>query len=179
MARVNLTKSKAQELLRARERSGKSQYELASELAWVRSKIKRIERAEIANIDEEDLTALERVLDVKESKKARVGKRPKVIKLFPGSTKVEGLFTKVVRQHHRQKPHFENQVFFLVTVRSTWHPDNLLGLEVELEGLQGTIHGVEHRGDQVPIRAGERVPIMLWGEGIAKRRPGARKRSSA
>ena len=175
MARIKLTKNKAQELLRAREGSGKSQYEVADALGWVRSKIKRIEKAEISTIDEDDLVQLERFLNVQESssKKAPAKKTPvtssekgaQIISMF----KPDKLFSKVRHLLDRHTEKTRNQVFFEVTMAQQMSAEELLNVrKVELLGVTGSINGVENTQDQTPLRAGDRVVIMLWGSGIAQ-----------
>ena len=172
MARIKLTKNKAQELLRARERAGKSQYEVADSLGWVRSKIKRIEKAEIQSIDEDDLKQLEQFLSVKESssKKAESAtksseKGGKLLTMF----KSDKLFTKVRHLMDRHQARTLNQVFFEVTMGKAMSAEELLNVrKVELLGVVGSINGVENTQDQDPLRPGDRVVIMLWGPGIAQ-----------
>jgi transcriptional regulator with XRE-family HTH domain len=168
MARVTLTKKKAQELFRAREATGKSQYEVAEELGWVRSKIKRLEKAEVKTILEEDLQTLEEYLGVQESSSkegAPVKKRSsrKVISMF----KAEDLFSNVL--HLPERTTGKNLQFFEVTMAKTMSAEDLHRVrEIELLGVMGSINGVENSQSQVPIPAGDRVVIMLWGAGIGK-----------
>ena len=62
-----------------------------------------------------------------------------------------------------------NQVYFEVTMAKDMTADQLLGIrKVELLGVTGSINGVENTQDQNPLRAGDRVAIMLWGPGIGK-----------
>jgi len=172
MARVALTKKMAEELLHARERASKSQYEIADELGWVRSKIKRIEKAEIKTIDEADLKQLAQLLGVKDlstkrlsSKKRSTSSGAKVISLF----KVKGLFTKVRHLPLRSLAGGKNVLFFEVTMAKDMTAEQLLEVrKVDLLGVTGSINGVENTQDQNPIRAGDRVSIMLWGMGIGE-----------
>lgn len=190
MARVKLTKKKAAEFVAARTKRELSQYELADKLGWPRAKVKRIEKGEVATIDEIDLRQLCRALGVQEpsnvkepktkragSKKRSKAERKKVVSIFE-----EGrLFTKVY--HLVERNGQSNQVYFEVTMAKEISPDALCRVRsVELLGVTGSINGVENSVAQDPIPAGDRVVIMLWGPGIGvdvgnlnkKKRPGAR-----
>lgn len=189
MARVKLKVQKALELAEARKRKGLSQYELADQLKWPRSKIKRIEKAEVLTIEEKDLKKLCKRLGVKvpsnvlepAQKKAlskkRSSRKSNVVSMF----KEEGLFTNVF--HLVDRTGWKNQVFFEVTMAKEMKAEELLRVgSIELLGVTGSINGVENTIDQNPLRYGDRVVIMLWGSGIGvnvgnlnkKKRPGAR-----
>lgn len=156
--RIPLTKKLTQELLRSRKDLGFSQYELANKLGWVRSKIKRIEKAEVSTVDEGDLKALDDVLGTTSVQGAAPKKR---ISKVPFS-KVP--FSKAVRK--RKNSRYKNQAFFTVTLREDRVPEELIGLEFECDGIRGPIHGVESTQTQKLIRAGERILVMLWKEGV-------------
>ena len=173
MARVKLTKKMAGAIRKARTQAKVSQYALADSLGWPRAKVKRLELGETKTIDEEDLKRLEQTLNVQESssKKADVPKKRsssskpggKIISMF----KAEALFNKV--RYLREKGVGGNQVYFEVTMAKDMTADQLLGIrKVELLGVTGSINGVENTQDQNPLRAGDRVAIMLWGPGIGK-----------
>lgn len=163
--RVHLTKKKAEGLKAARVQAGKSQYELANELGWVRSKIKRLEKGEVQTIDESDLKALEQKLaahpDVQEVKIFREG-----IGKARSSSKSE-FFEEVAYLADREaSPGGVNCAFFRVRMRKTMIVRELMGVELELEGRRGRIHGIEHVGADL-LRAGTVIDIMLWAPGIA------------
>lgn len=149
-----------------------SQYELAAKLGWVRSKIKRLEKGEVASIDEEDLEAIEKELGISSSDNVIVlePKKPR------GARKI-GLPFSVLQKEERAVAG-TNQVFFLVRMKTTMRAEDLLTRNVKLLGYEGAIHGVENSRDQEPLKPGDEFVIMLWGRGIAERR-GARSSSSA
>jgi transcriptional regulator with XRE-family HTH domain len=162
----------AAKLKKARTRSGHSQYSLAEALGWPRAKIKRLEKAEVKTISLEDLRAWNAATsNVKESssKKAAPKKSSssegKVISLF----KVGEMFSNVRHLPLRSLAGGKNVLFFEVTMAKDMTAEQLLRVrKVELLGVTGSINGVENTQDQNPIRAGDRVPIMLWGMGIGE-----------
>ena len=153
MERVQLTRSMATQLLKKRQAAGMSQYELADQLGWVRSKIKRIEKAEVSSIDAQDLTQLERVLD-------RVKDR------VPSPTAVPGKIGNSTGCFSNPKPvkrrMFKNLKFFEVSMTKQVQPGSLLGSRIELGGVRGHINGVEATQDQYPLREGDQVVIAIW-----------------
>lgn len=163
--RVALTKKRADELKTARIRAGKSQYELANELGWVRSKVKRLEKGEVRTISEEDLKALERRLrshpDVKEVRIPRGdgGERP-------GNAKAEEFFERVELLDRQASPGGRNCAFFRVRMKESMLVSALDRVEFTLLGYKGAVHGVENAVDQPVLRKGDVVVIMLWAPNI-------------
>lgn len=185
--RIELTKKMAQQIYDARMDADISQYELANELGWVRSKIKRLEKGEVQSIEESDWDRLIEALDVKEYSPRRGvtrSRRDNVIPLHTGvlpevgeaTTSQKKLFTRVKRISRGGV--YRNQVFFRVTMKKELPVEDLLCQVLEIDGLLGAIHGVENREDQDPLKAGDSVVIMLWGPGIALRQ-GARSKAGA
>lgn len=178
--RVKLTKTKAEQLRVARARLGLSQYELADEFGWVRSKIKRLEKCEVQSIEKDDLERLEKRLGVKESngprvevkiKKAR-SSRGNVVSLFGGKT-----FESV--QFLPGRTNGNNCAFFRVKMARQVDVDSLMGTPLELAGYSGKVHGIENMIDQDPLRPGDVTVIMLWARNIRDQRPKTRKKSNA
>lgn len=174
--RVELTESMATRLMEARELAGLSQYHLADDLGWVRSKIKRIERAEVQTVGEEDLRRITKKLNVDFTKKAAAPKRraspgpePKK-KAAAAPFKVEEVFSRVT-----QKRSETNLVYFQVTMRKEMDPMDLIGRDTKLGGVKGRINGVEHTKEQNPLKRGDRVVIMLFGMGIGGTRLSSRR----
>jgi len=184
-----LTAELATELLKRRLRTNHSQYSLANKLGWPRSKVKRLEKAEVKTVSVEDYrrwnaaTAF-RKAGVQEpatkrgtSKKATSSATPKprskkvgVKKPRSSSSRVEkSVLFRVVGEHPRSGS-WKNQRFFEVEMKTQIAPVELLGRRVPIRGLDGTIHGVENTRTQDPLKAGDRVVIMLWGPGIASKK---------
>lgn len=141
--RTPLTKAKAQQLLSARTRSGLSQYELAAKLGWVRSKIKRIERAEVSSIVADDLRRLE----------SAIGLDP-----TPSAEENED----VVVLLGEVRPATPHQMFVRARVMVSTPPHELLGYQVHEAGHTRAVHGVEHATTQDPLKPGDEVVLMLW-----------------
>jgi len=185
MTRVKLTKKMAETIRKTRAAVNVSQYELADALGWVRSKIKRLEKAEVATIGVEDLMMLENVFqlqwdqkvdfNVQESSSNKAvpakGSSKKTVlspteKKSSSKTKMGALFSSVRHLPERKLGLKSSQVFFEVTVVKTMTAEELLGVRrIELLGVEGSINGVENTQNQIPIRAGDRVVIMLWSPG--------------
>jgi transcriptional regulator with XRE-family HTH domain len=177
--RKKLTERQTGILLRARTRAGMSQYALADVLGWPRSKVKRLEKGEVKTISLEDLRAW----------KGATSRSPNVQELAPqggvlarkkrssegggGARKkrsshvgnIVNWFELVKKESRRSG---KNQRFFRVVLKQQLNPEQLLGRVATLHGVTGIIHGVENDRTQVPIKAGDQVVIMLWGEGIAQ-----------
>ena len=180
--RVKLTKTKAEQLRVARARLGVSQYELADEFGWVRSKIKRLEKCEVQSIEKDDLERLEKRLGVKESggprvevkvKKTRSSKSGNVVPLFDGRKTFESV------QFLPGRTNGNNCAFFRVKMARQVDVDTLMGTPLELAGYSGKVHGIENMVGQDPLRPGDVTVIMLWARNIQDQRPKARKKSNA
>jgi len=164
--RIKLKVQQALELARARKKKGLSQYELAEQLGWPRSKIKRIEKAEVQSIEEEDLKTLRKKLNVKESATKRASSKKRSSRKKEKSDRSKG-------------PRTDNQRLFLVKMLQGMKPEELIGEPMRAGGVSGHIHGVENTKDQDPLKAGDEVVLMMWGPGIGDQRPGARARKSS
>lgn len=150
--RIPLTKALASQLLKKRRDAGVSQYELADQLGWVRSKIKRIEKAEVASIETQDLSQLERALgNVKD--------------MVPSPTRAPGKIGNSTGCFSDPKPvqrrMFKNLKFFQVSMTKQVQPGSLLGSRIELQGVRGRVQGVEATQDQYPLREGDQVVIAV------------------
>lgn len=177
--RIKLEVKKALELADARGKSGLSQYELADELGWPRSKIKRIEKAEVQTIEEEDLKSLEEVLDVKDLGRTRVEvtvKKKRGAEVVPLFRRGE-LFERVQLLPARLTG--DNCAYFRVKMAKQVDVDSLMGTPLELAGYSGKVHGIENVGRQDQLRPGEVLVIMLWARNIQNQRPKTRKKSDA
>lgn len=183
--RIDLNLTEAANIKKARMAKGFSQYQLAEQLGWVRSKVKRIEKFEVSTIERADLESLWRVLDgsfVKGCKTEEVqqelsfcaasksssdmGEEPERKICRPVREGVaEDLFTNVYFVPRRMGV---NQAFFKVTMKKGMKPDQLLRTKVAILGYEGVVHGVENDTMQDPLRAGDQVILMLWGEGILR-----------
>lgn len=170
--RIKLEVKKALELADARGKSGLSQYELADELGWPRSKIKRIEKAEVQTIEEGDLKRLEEALDVKDLGRTRVEvtikKKKRGADVVPLFRRGE-LFERV--QFMPARLTGDNCAYFRVKMAKQVDVDSLMGTPLELAGYSGKVHGVENVGGQDQLRPGEVLVIMLWARNIQNQRP--------
>jgi transcriptional regulator with XRE-family HTH domain len=148
--RTPLTQKLARKLKAARNVKGLSQYELADELNWPRSKIKRIEKAEVKTVDVEDLTKLEGVLFVKSVKEpVKTGSKPVKTGMFRSSTKLD----------RTMGPHLK---FVRVEMAVVARPGELLGERVMFGDIQGAIHGVENSAEQDPLKPGHVLDLAIW-----------------
>lgn len=158
--RIPLTKALASQLLKKRRDAGVSQYELADQLGWVRSKIKRIEKAEVASIETQDLSQLERALgNVQGGAAVSVSRAKPVIAHLAGKIgNSTGCFSDPKPVQRRM---FKNLKFFQVSMTKQVQPGSLLGSRIELQGVRGRVQGVEATQDQYPLREGDQVVIAV------------------
>lgn len=153
MERVPFTRKHARAVRRGREARGATQYELAEELGWPRSKIKRLEKHEVVSIVREDLAALTAALDVGGADGER------------GAPKIDEVPNAVAIDVGREDTTREipNVRFFEVVFREETSSAALRGAELRHDGVTYRVHGVEHEtangGVFVP---GDQAVLLLW-----------------
>ena len=156
--RTELTKKLARQLKSARNVKGLSQYELADALGWPRSKIKRIEKAEVQTIGVKDLKELRAVLFAAGVKKNELDvKEP--VKTSAKKVKLPRLFRTIERLDRKMGDHL---IFFRVEMAVVAKPEELLEGIVMHKGVKGAIHGVENTVEQDPLKPGHVLDIAVW-----------------
>lgn len=168
--RVPLTKKLANTLRRARVETGMSQYELATKLGWVRSKIKRIEKAEVISIPASDLEALQQKLlngaseegyeDAPEATPVEKAPKPKP---KPSTWwRADGWFQSV----KHQKRSASQLDYFEVDLKKPMSVKELQNACLSINGVKGRVIGVEYNSDQGPnFTTGERIVLALFPAG--------------
>ena len=167
-----LTEKLATELKRRRVRAKLSQYKLAEVLGWPRSKVKRLEKAEVKTISMEDIRAWKgatsRTSNVQESASERGNPTPKKRSSSGGGVARGSSITnwfELVRKEERSGI-FKNLRFFRVVSKRKVEGEKLLGRRAVFHGVDGHIHGVENDITQVPIQVGDEFVLALWSKGI-------------
>jgi len=162
LERIPLTKAMAAELLKARKAAGISQYALADELGWVRSKVKRLELGEVESIAKKDYDALMGLLKgVTPKNGARKAPETVAAPRKPRRKAVQGsqLFDSVNPITNRRS----KLKFFRVRLARDTMLEDLLSQMIALKDVRGTINGVEHHQSQGPeFKKGEKVVIAIY-----------------
>jgi transcriptional regulator with XRE-family HTH domain len=171
MTRIALTPKMANSLRDARIAKGMSQYQLAEQLGWVRSKIKRLEKHEVLTIPQEAHEKMLRILGThappatppKTAPQPKAPKASSVKKADPSSLKGVPLLIKIGKGAASPAPFTVLRTvprratalrYIKVRFEQPFSLEDLVSARVILatdESQQYSINGVEYRVRQGPV----------------------------